>query len=267
MSDARPIGVFDSGVGGLTVVRELLRQLPDEDIVYFGDTARVPYGIKSKDTVIKFTFENIFFLLKFDVKQIVIACNTASSLALPTIKRQFKTPLIGVIAPGAKEAVYATKNKKVGVIGTRATINSGAYKQYIKKFAPSVKVYSLSCPLFVPLAEEGYLDSNITYQVALEYLGPLKKLNVDTIILGCTHYPLLKPVIRKVVGKKVVLIDSAKQVVAEVKEILKEEGLESNKQRKGQVKFFVSDETEFFTRVGRRFLGNYLKDVKKVDNV
>lgn len=266
MSDNRPIGVFDSGVGGLSVVKELLQQLPNEDVVYFGDTARVPYGIKSPATVVKFTFEGILLLLKYDVKQIIIACNTASSLALPTVRRLLKTPLIGVIEPGAKEAVYATKTKRIGVIGTRGTINSRAYEQYIKELDPKIKVFSLSCPLFVPLAEEGYLNSKITQEVAGEYLTGLKKSNIDTLILGCTHYPLLKSVITKVMGSNVAVIDSGRQVVLSVKELLKREQIEARPRKNRRIRYFVSDNAEYFSKVGEKFLGVKLEDVKKVDN-
>ena len=208
----KAIGVFDSGVGGLTVARELFHQLPNEDIVYFGDTARVPYGIKSKETVIKFSIENILFLLKHNVKLICVACNTVSSFALPVIKHHFRVPIVGVISPGVREAVYATQNKRIGVIGTRGTVNSRAYEIEIKQLDPSVKVTAVSCPLFVPFAEEGFLEGDVVLEVARNYLKPLKSAGVDTVILGCTHYPLLKPVIKKAMGNGVCLIDSAKQV-------------------------------------------------------
>ncbi len=259
----KTIGVFDSGVGGLTVVKELIRQLPNEDIVYFGDTARVPYGIKSRETVIRFSIENILFLLKHDVKLICVACNTVSSFALPVIKNHFRVPIVGVITPGVREAVYATQNKRVGVIGTRGTINSRAYELEIKQLDPSVKVTAVACPLFVPFAEEGWLEGSVVMQVARSYLQPLKAAGVDTVILGCTHYPLLKPVIKKIMGKKVELIDSAKQVAVEVKNILAAEGL-CNGKRKGSHKFCVSDNPDWFKSLATRFLGHDIKDVTKV---
>ena len=258
----RPIGVFDSGVGGLTVVRELIRQLPHEDIVYFGDTARVPYGIKSKETIIRFSIENILFLLKHDVKMICVACNTASSLALPVIKNHFKVPIIGVISPGVREAVHATKNKRIGVIGTKGTIKSRSYESGIKQLDPSVKVTAVACPLFVPFAEEGWLSGDVVTDVARVYLKPLKDSRVDTVILGCTHYPLLKPVIKKVLGDSVALIDSAKQVAIEVKKILLAEGL-LNKNHRARQDFFVSDNPAWFSDLAERFLGKPIKDAKK----
>jgi len=259
----KPIGVFDSGVGGLTVVKELIAQLPGEDLIYFGDTARVPYGIKSQETVIKFSIENILFLLKQDVKLICVACNTVSSFALPVIKNYFKIPIVGVITPAVREAVYATQNKKIGVIGTRGTIRSRAYDNEIKHLDPKIKVTALSCPLFVPFAEEGLIEGNAVLEVARNYLKPLKEARVDTVILGCTHYPLLKPVIRQVLGKDVKLIDSAKQVAIEVKRILSAENILS-KSRKGKRRFFVSDNPEWFTGLAKSFLGEPIKGAKKV---
>lgn len=259
----KPIGVFDSGVGGLTVVKELIAQLPGEDLIYFGDTARVPYGIKSQETVIKFSIENILFLLKQDVKLICVACNTVSSFALPVIKNYFKIPIVGVITPAVREAVYATQNKKIGVIGTRGTIRSRAYDNEIKHLDPKIKVTALSCPLFVPFAEEGLIEGNAVLEVARNYLKPLKEAKVDTVILGCTHYPLLKPVIRQVLGKDVKLIDSAKQVAIEVKRILSAENILS-KSRKGKRRFFVSDNPEWFTGLAKSFLGEPIKGAKKV---
>ena len=262
----KSIGVFDSGVGGLTVVKELIRQLPFENIVYFGDTARVPYGIKSKETIIRFSIENILFLLKQDVKLICVACNTVSSVALPVIRNHFRVPIIGVLTPGVREAVYATQNRRIGVIGTKSTIRSRAYENEIKQLNPLVKVTALACPLFVPFVEEGWLSGNVVLEVARTYLKPLKSAGVDTVILGCTHYPLLKPVIKEVLGKKVELIDSARHVGMEVKKILSVEGL-LNKERRGRHKFYVSDNPEWFTGLAERFLGQKVKDVSKVNHV
>ena len=258
----RPIGVFDSGVGGLTVVKELIQQLPREDIVYFGDTARVPYGIKSKETVIRFSIENILFLLKQDVKLICVACNTASSFALPVIKNHFKVPIVGVISPGVREAVYATQNKRIGVIGTKGTIKSRTYEIEINQLEPDVKVTAVACPLFVPFVEEGWLSGDVVLDVARTYLKPLKDAKVDTVILGCTHYPLLKPVIKRVLGDNVTLIDSAKQVAVEVKKILGSENI-LNEKGKGKHSFYVSDNPEWFSGLAERFLGKSLKNVKK----
>lgn len=265
----KAIGVFDSGIGGLTVVKELTKQLPYEDIIYLGDTARVPYGTKSESTVIRFTLENILFLLRGKVKLIVIACNTSSSIALDMVKKYFKIPIIGVIKPGVKEAVYATRNKRIGVIGTAATIRTGAYEFEIKRFDPTIKVTSCACPLFVPLVEEGWISEKITFDIATEYLKPLKKNNVDTLILGCTHYPLLKSVIKKIMGENVVLIDSAMQVAREVKESLRNEGRLNSKRPLKSIKriFNVTDEPQAFLKLAKRFLGYPIKEVRKVDYV
>lgn len=264
-SRSSPIGVFDSGIGGLTVVKQLMKLLPREDIVYFGDTARVPYGIKSKETVIKFSIENILFLLKQDVKLICVACNTVSSVALPVIKNHFRVPIVGVLLPGAREAVYATRNKRVGVIGTRGTIKSGAYENEIRALDPAVRVVSRACPLFVPFVEEGWLSGRTVRDVAQNYLKPLKQARVDTLILGCTHYPLLKLVIKEMMYG-VALIDSAKQVSLEVKNILAENNL-LNTTGRGRCKFYVSDNAEWFRDIAQRFMGRPLSSVVKVNNV
>jgi glutamate racemase len=263
----KPIGVFDSGVGGLTVVKELISQLPGENIIYFGDTARVPYGIKSKETVIRFSIENILLLLKEDVKLICVACNTVSSVALPVIKNHFRIPIVGVLSPAVREAVYATQNKRIGVIGTPSTIKSRSYEAQIKELDPSIKVFSTATPLFVPFVEEGWFRGKVVSQVARIYLEPLKKARVDTLILGCTHYPLLRPVIQEVLGKHVTLIDSAKQVGVEVKKILSAEGLLNKDGKKGKTKFYVSDNPEWFRNLAVRFLGHSAKDVSRVSNV
>lgn len=262
----KAIGVFDSGVGGLTVVKELIRQLPSEDIIYFGDTARVPYGIKSKKTIIRFSIENILFLLKHKIKLICVACNTASSVALPVIKSHFKVPIVGVIVPGVREAVYSTQNKRIGVIGTRSTIKSHTYEVRIKQLDPRVKVTALACPLFVPFVEEGFFTGKVVLDVAKMYLKPLKDAGVDTVILGCTHYPLLKPIIKQVLGRKVSLIDSAKQVAIEVKRILTTEDL-LNKGHRGKHRFYVSDNAEWFRDLAKRFLGRPVNKVTLVNNV
>ncbi|MCU0666989.1 MAG: glutamate racemase [Candidatus Omnitrophica bacterium] len=261
----KAIGVFDSGVGGLTVAKELLQHLPSEDIVYFGDIARVPYGIKSRETVIRFSIENILFLLKHDVKLICVACNTVSSFALPVIKHHFRVPIVGVISPGVREAVYATKNKRIGIIGTRGTVKSRAYEIEIKQLDPAVKVTAVSCPLFVPFVEEGWLSGGPVEEIARMYLKPLKDAKVDTLILGCTHYPLLKPLIKKIMGDGVILIDSAKQVAIEVKKILASENM-LNEKRKAVNKFYVSDNPEWFSSLAKSFLGTNVKNVQKVDH-
>ena len=266
MNGARqPIGVFDSGIGGLTVVKALIEELPSESIVYFGDTARVPYGTKSKSTIVKFSLENVEFLLRFDVKCIVIACNTSSSWALPTLRKYFKVPIIGVIRPGALAAVRRTRRKRVGVIGTTATINSGAYEMAIHRIDPSIKVFSQRCPLFVPLVEEGWLDGSISLQVAEQYLQPLMRRRIDTLILGCTHYPLLTHTIQQVMGPGVALVDSAKQTVGEVRGALMGADALSDHRAKPRYRFFVTDEPTHFNRVGHQFLGRFIGPVERVN--
>lgn len=265
MSDSRPIGIFDSGVGGLTVVSEIWRCLPAENIVYFGDTARVPYGTKSKETVTKFSVENVEFLMKHDVKLVLVACNTASSLSLDFLKRCFRVPMIGVIGPGAREAVSATRSGRIGVIGTNATISSGAYETAVKKINKKIDVYTASCPLFVPLAEEGWMDKNVAYDIAGIYLKPLKAKNIDTLVLGCTHYPLLKNVIKKVMGPKVTLVDSAREVAKEAKELLDASGIVNRSRGSGAHKFFSSDEPARFIKMGEHFLKRRIICAKKRD--
>lgn len=267
MRDSDPIGVFDSGVGGLTVVRELVRQLPYESVVYFGDTARLPYGIKSKETIVRFSIENVLFLLNQSVKFIVIACNTASSIALATLKRHFKVPIIGVIQPGIKQALTKTKKGSIGIIGTRATIRSGAYEQGIKNFDSTIKVFTKECPLFVPLVEEGWAHEEVTQEIARNYLSAFDGKDIDTLILGCTHYPLLKSVIQKVVGRHVSLIDSSQAVAIETKEALANEGLLNTRKKTPKYSFYVSDELTNFSIMGRRFLGRDLKNVVRVNHV
>lgn len=262
---SRPIGIFDSGIGGLTVLKEISRILPDENVVYFGDTARVPYGTKSKETVIKFSVQDADFLMDLDVKMIVVACNTASSLSIDVLKRRYDVPLVGVIEPGAAKAARITGSMKVGVIGTKATIASGIYEREIRSLDPRIDVVSASCPLFVPLVEEGRLTGAITRQIVKEYLAPLKKSNIDVLILGCTHYPLLKPVIRGVVGSKVALVDSAKETAKEVKRTLDEHGIARGGKGKPVYRFYVSDEPFLFKKIGEKFLGKNIDDIEKVE--
>ena len=259
MSDSRPIGIFDSGVGGLTVVGEMQRILPNEDLIYFGDTARVPYGTKSKETITKFSIENVEFLMEHDVKLVVVACNTASSLSLDFLKRCFKVPVIGVIEPGAREAVSVTHNNRIGVIGTHATVSSGAYGKAIAKIGPRCSVFTQACPLFVPLVEEGWADKDVTKRVAQIYLHPLKNKSVDTLILGCTHYPILKKILKKVMGKNVVLVDSAREVANDAKDILNASELLNASKVHGEHRFFVSDEPNRFIKICEKFLKRHIK--------
>ena len=267
MAAARqPIGVFDSGIGGLTVVKALIEDLPSESIVYFGDTARVPYGTKSKSTIVKFSLENVEFLLRFGVKCIVIACNTSSSWALPTLRKYFKVPIIGVIRPGARAAVRQTRAKRIGVIGTSATIHSRAYEAAIQRLDPTIQVFSQSCPLFVPLVEEGWLSGAVSRQVAAQYLGPLMRRRIDTLILGCTHYPLLAPTIQSVLGPGVALVDSARQTTAEVRDVLTGAEALNGRHGRARYRFFVTDEPQHFSRIGHRFLGAVIDSVERVNS-
>ena len=238
--DNRPIGIFDSGVGGLTVVKAVMKELPKENIIYFGDTARLPYGSKSKEVVTK---------LSKDVKTIIVACNTASSNSLVQLQQYFDVPIFGVVDAGVKEALATTRNKKIGVIGTASTIRSGAYKDMIYEANQEMQVFSKACPLFVPLAEEGWNKSHITYEVAKEYLKELMEYNVDSLVLGCTHYPLLKQCIGEVVGKKVSLVDPAKATAKAVKDFLDEKRMNNEEGISGAYEFFLSDETEMFSSI------------------
>ncbi|MFL5578071.1 MAG: glutamate racemase [Gemmatimonadaceae bacterium] len=256
-----PIGVFDSGIGGLTVVRELMRQLPNESIIYFGDTARVPYGPKSPDTVRRYSREISAFLREQGVKAIVVACNTATAHALPTLREELPVPVIGVAEPGAQAAVAASPSGRIGVIGTAGTVASGAYDRAIHALAPAARVTSRPCPLFVPLVEEGWLDTEPTRLIAREYLAPLHDAGVDTVVLGCTHYPLLKPVIKATLGKSVRLVDPAEQTAAETARVLEACHLRANG-GPPSYRFIASDAPEQFLRLGQRFLGAAIERVE-----
>ena len=258
------IGVFDSGIGGLTVVKELLRQLPGENIVYFGDTARVPYGIKSERTVLKFSLQNSRFLAHFNIKLLIVACNTASALSLDALGKEFSFPILGVIEPGVKAALRLTKNGRIGIIGTEATIASRAYVKLIEEINSPAQIFSQACPLLVPLVEEGWLEGEITAAVLRKYLRPLKEESIDSLILGCTHYPLLKPLFRKEM-EGVVLIDSAREVVAEARRILRGRGMLESGNRTAYRRYYVSDTPARFIKVGKRFLGEALSSVEQVE--
>lgn len=255
---AKPIGVFDSGVGGLTVVRALLEHLPHENIVYFGDTARVPYGPKSQQVVRGYAAQDVEFLLSKDVKMVVIACNTVSAVALDVVQKRAKMPVVGVILPGAAAAVQCTTRKRIGVIGTRATINSKAYTHAIRQLDADAQVFAQECPLFVPLAEEGWTGHKVTGLVAQEYLFPLKLEKIDTLILGCTHYPILRPAIQTAIDGGVKLIDSGEATALEVARILDEKNLRNPSTERPNLQFFVSDLPAKFTEIGERFLGRKL---------
>lgn len=259
----RPIGVFDSGIGGLTVLKEIRRETPHEDLVYFGDTARVPYGTKSKETITRFSMEIVRFLKGFDVKAVVVACNTASSLSLEALREKFpEIPIVGVIEPGASAALLATRSGRVGVIGTRATIASGAYEACLKRLEPAIQVYSQACPLFVPFVEEGWLEGEAVMKVVKTYLDPLKNFGIDTLILGCTHYPLLAQAIRAVLGDEVTLVSSAEETARLVKALLSP--LKDRRSEDPGIRFYVSDEPEPFRALGERFLGTPIHSVAKV---
>lgn len=260
-----PIGVFDSGVGGLTVVRAIERLLPEERVLYFGDTARVPYGSKSPETVIRFALEDAAFLASKMVKMIVVACNTASSVSLPALRERFSVPVTGVIEPGARAAAKATRNGSVGVIGTLGTIGSGAYQKALRAAGSGVgMVVAQPCPLLVPLVEEGWLDGDITRMVVQRYAAPLLREGVDTLVLGCTHYPLLKPVLGRVMGPEVTLVDSAEATACEVRDRLADRGFlaESPGVEGG---FYVSDIPLKFQEIAQRFLGRTIPLVTQVE--
>jgi glutamate racemase len=265
VNSSQPIGVFDSGIGGLTVAREIMRQLPHESIIYFGDTARVPYGPKSPDTVIRYSREITSFLKAQGVKAVVVACNTATAHALPTLRAENDLPIIGVIEPGSRAAARVTKAGNIGVIGTQGTINSRAYEKAIAAELPTANIIARACPLFVPLVEEGWLETDATNIIAREYLGSFVDANVDTLVLGCTHYPLLKRAIGEVVGRTVRLIDSAEETAAETAATLKEAGLARvNGDESPTYRFIASDAPEQFLRVGQRFLGTAIDRVETV---
>ncbi|MGE0157298.1 MAG: glutamate racemase [Geobacter sp.] len=260
----RAIGIFDSGVGGLTVLRELARALPQEDTIYFGDTARVPYGTKSPDTVIRYSQEIASFLMTRDIKLLVVACNTASAVALPALRRQLPIPVVGVIEPGARRAVEVTRSGVVGVIGTAGTIRSSAYSRAIKRLNPNISVLAKPCPLFVPLAEEGWTDNEIARLTAHQYLDELRQAGVDSLVLGCTHYPLLKKIIAEAMGPQVALVDSAEETARTVATILQEKKLLRPAAEQGNHHYYVTDVPAGFIRVGNRFLGGKLGDVYQV---
>lgn len=253
--DKRPIGVFDSGVGGLTVLREIMAQLPYENVIYFGDTARIPYGSKSEQTIKKFAYQCASFLKSKDVKTIVIACNTASAVAIEYLQSKFDIPVIGVIEPGARAAVEATRNGKIGVIGTSGTISSGAYQAKIMEKNHSAEVIGIPCPLFVPIVEEGWEYSTVAELTAQQYLIELKEHKVDSLVLGCTHYPILRYTIGKVLGDGVTLVNPAYETAKELKEVLTASNMLNEDFTPPKYEYFVSDAPEKFRRIG----GNFLK--------
>jgi len=260
------VGMFDSGIGGLTVLKEVQSLLPTEHILYLGDTARVPYGSKSPQTVTKYALESALFLLTKGIKVLVIACNTSAALSLGILKKKLPIPVLGVIDPGAKEAVSHTKNKKVGVIGTKATIRSMAYERAIKRLDSGIEVVSRSCPLFVPIVEEGLEHDEVARIMAERYLAEFSKSGIDTLVMGCTHYPVLEDVIHDVMGHGVAIVHTGKETAKAVKETLESDGI-LNTSGRGGCEFFVTDSPDLFKEVGGRFLEEPLKKVTFVKNL
>ena len=260
-----PIGIFDSGIGGLTVVKQLLRMLPNENLVYFGDTARVPYGTKSKKLIRQYALEDAAFLMKFDIKLLVIACNSASAAAVDLLQSTLPIPVTGVIDPGVHAAINASKNKRIGVIGTTATIGSNAYNESLKKIDPDVQVYGQPCPILVSLVEEGWTGEEVTRLAVRKYLEPLLEARVDTLILGCTHYPVIRDLIQQEAGMDVRLIDSGEETALVVQSMLSELNMQRKLAEPGHVDFYVSDIPGKFDEVGTRFLGQPLVNAQRVD--
>jgi len=265
MNPQKPIGIFDSGIGGLTVLKAVKKRLPKENILYFGDTARVPYGIKSAETVTRFSLEIAEYLTGLGIKMLVVACNTASSCALGELRAKLDIPVVGVLMPGAYAAVRETVTGRVGVIGTEGTVASGAYARLINNIRPGSEVFAKACPLFVPLVEEGRLTGQITRLAAEEYLASLKDKDVDTLVLGCTHYPLLKDVIGDVMGTGVTLIDSACETASEVERVLAKHGLLNTSDLPSTTRYMVTDAPQRFKEIGERFLGYEIPVVDKAE--
>jgi glutamate racemase len=262
---ARPIGIFDSGIGGLTVLKEIARVLPGEHLIYLGDTARLPYGNKSPATITRYALEATHFLLDKHIKLLVVACNTASAVSLKTLEDRFRIPVVGVIQPGARRAVEATRTGRIGVIGTEGTVKSEAYPRAIRQISPRVRVFPQPCPLFVPIVEEGLSENGIAQATADFYLRGMKKYGIDILVLGCTHYPLLKRVIRKTIGPQVALVDSARETAREVLQVLTKNHLQNSRRPKGGRRlFYVTDYPERFQKVGEKFLGAKLGKVIEV---
>jgi glutamate racemase len=258
------IGIFDSGVGGLTVLHRLRETLPGEHVLYLGDTARHPYGTKSAAVVTRYSIENTQFLVDKGVKMVVVACNTASAVALDTLRARFDVPVIGVVEPGARAAIATTRNRKVGVIGTEATIASGSYTRALRALDPDLEIYTRACPLFVPLAEEGWVENEVTRQAAALYLASLRQSGIDTLVLGCTHYPLLAKTIGEYLGPAVQLIDSATETAREVEATLAARTL-ARAAGEGSASFFVTDVPDRFTKIGGRFLGTVVDSAVRIE--
>lgn len=261
--EEKPIGIFDSGLGGLTVLKEIIKKLPGENTIYLGDTARVPYGIRSPEIVMKYSSENAKFLMSKNIKILVVACNTSSSISLPSLAKNLSVPVVGVVEPGARAAVAKSKTKKIAVIGTETTIKSNSYKKAIKSMDNSARVVGIACPLFVPLVEEGWLKGDIVTLTAMKYLAPMKDYGVDTLVLGCTHYPMVKDIIAKTV--KIPLIDSAVETAREVRRILDNRKLLRHNNSRPKREFYVTDSPEKFTKTGEKFLGSKISNISKIN--
>ena len=259
--DMRPIGVFDSGLGGLTAVRSLRQILPEENLIYFGDTARVPYGGRARETLLKYARQDVRFLRSFDLKAILVACGTVSTTSLSTLRSENELPIVGVVEPSCQRALTVTKNKRVGIIATLASIRSGAGRPHRRRMDPEVEVISRSCPLFVPLVENGRIEPGdvVIETVAREYLEPMRDEGIDTLILGCTHYPLLTKIISHVMGPDVTLVSAGEESAFELKRLLKAEGLRADESRQGEAEFYVSDRVEDFERIASLFLQEDLR--------
>lgn len=265
--NAAPIGVFDSGVGGLTVAREIMRQLPNENLVYFGDTARVPYGSKSKDTIIRYSRQIINFLRTKQVKAIVIACNTASALALDVVRKEIDIPILGVVEPGARAALQMTTTKKIGVIGTEATVQSAMYGKIMTELDPEVSVIGKACPLFVPLVEEGFAKHHVTKEIIDYYLASMKESDIDSLILGCTHYPLLRSGIREYMGEEIALVNPAYETAMDLKHLLEEKHM-ANDGIEGEhaaYSFYVSDAADKFKQFANSILPYDIETTKQIN--
>ncbi len=258
------IGIFDSGVGGLTVLHAILQAEPHEDLLYLGDTGRYPYGTKGAETIIQYSVENAAFLVDKGIKLLVVACNTSTATALDTLRARFDVPMVGVVEPGARAAVARTTSGRVGVIATEATIASGAYTKALRAVQPGLEVYTRACPLFVPLAEEGWIDGPVARGAVETYLASLRKSGIDTLILGCTHYPLLRPLIADVMGPEVTLVDSAEETAREVTALLAARGL-ARGGGAGTTSFFVTDVPDRFIRIGQRFLGARVESAVRIE--
>lgn len=260
-----PIGVFDSGIGGLTVLKEIMNVLPSENIVYFGDTARVPYGSRSAETVTKYAFQSINFLLEKGVKAIVIACNTATARSLSIVQQKYDIPIIGVIKAGVRTAMELTSSKIVGVIGTEGTVGSRAYELEMNSISSSVQVKGKACPLFVPIVEEGWHDTDVAEMIAHRYLDELRASGIDSLVLGCTHYPLLTDTIQKVVGEDIKIVNPAKETAMDLIDVLQKHNLLNESGKQPSYEYYVSDNPEKFTQVGEKFLNREIDGIKLVE--